>query len=302
MVMENEYRGALLGAAIGDALGMPNETMPASRCRITKGYTKAARNHPNSALSAGSYTDDTQITLMLCELFVSGNYSAKNYAAGLKKLHLDNSLRFPDGTIISACRHMVKDAGKPSGCNSTTTGCIPVALAFALTSGDIVDMREKLIEACSVTHTNPAAHAAAVSFATLIKSALNGDDKPLYEAQKNAFLEDEKLGMKTGDAISLADEGASLETAISYLGNDVSVYQTLPLAYYLIERFGEEDNFLNIAASVGGNSDTVGFICGAWMGATYGASGLDDDLLLSLENRESIETLIERMWRRFGQK
>ena len=76
----------------------------------------------------------------------------------------------------------------------------------------------------------------------------------------------------------------------------------MPLAYYLIERFGEEDNFLNIATSVGGNSDTIGFICGAWLGATYGASGLDDDLLLSLENRESMTTLIDRMWRRFGQK
>ena len=74
------------------------------------------------------------------------------------------------------------------------------------------------------------------------------------------------------------------------------------MAYYLIERYGQDPDFLNIAVSVGGNTDTIGFICGAWLGAEYGTSGLDDDLILGLENRENIETLANRLYQRFGTK
>ncbi|MDD4300320.1 MAG: ADP-ribosylglycohydrolase family protein [Methanomicrobium sp.] len=299
--MQNEYRGAMLGAAIGDALGMPYETTPPSVGRRGSGFRKAVKNHPNASLPVGGYTDDTQIVLLASELFVSGNFTPENYAERLKKLHDEKKLRFPDGTIITACRHMAAGE-KLSGCSSTTSGCIPLGLPFALSYSDIISMREELVKTCAVTHTNPGAHAAAVSFATLIRSTLDNDENPMHEAQKNAFLEDHTLGLKTGAALSIAAEGTNLESALSVLGNDVSIYQTLPMAYYLIERYGQDPDFLNIAVSVGGNTDTIGFICGAWLGAEYGTSGLDDDLILGLENRENIETLANRLYQRFGTK
>ncbi|MDD4300572.1 MAG: ADP-ribosylglycohydrolase family protein [Methanomicrobium sp.] len=299
--MQNQYRGAMLGAAIGDALGMPYETLPPSVGRRGSGFKKAPKNHPNSGLKPGEYTEDTQIALLAAELFVSGNFTSDNYAVKLKKFYDEKKMRFPDGTILTACRHM-SDSKKNPGCNSTTSGCIPLGLPFALAYSDIVELREELAKACAVTHTHPAAHAAAISFATLIRSVIDCKENPMHEAQKNAFLEDNSLGLKTGAALRIAGEGMGLESALSLLGNDVSVYQTLPMAYFLIERFGQDPEFLNIAVSVGGNTDTIGFICGAWLGAQYGASGLDEDLILCLENRENIETLANRLYLRFGTK
>ena len=299
--MQNEYRGAMLGAAIGDALGMPYETTPPAVGRRRYGFKKAPKNHPNAGLNAGEYTDDTRIALLAGELFVSGNFTPEKYASKLKQLCDEKKLGFVDGTVYTACRHMA-DKTRASGCNSTTSGCIPLGLSFALVYSDIVQLREELVKACAVTHTNPAAHAAAISFATLIRSVIDGNENPMHEAQKNAFLEDNDLGMKTGNALRIAEEKLSPESALSIIGNDVSVYQTLPMAYYLIERFGDDPEFLNIAVSVGGNTDTIGFICGAWLGARYGASGLDEDLVLGLYNRETIETLANRLYMRFGTK
>ncbi|MBP2134307.1 ADP-ribosylglycohydrolase [Methanomicrobium sp. W14] len=300
--MKNEYRGAVLGAAAGDALGMPYETSPPAFGKsMTKGFKKAPRNHPNASLPAGGYTDDTQIMLACAELLVSGNFTPENYASKLQRLHENKKLRFPDGTVVTACRHM-SSKKENFGCNSTTSGCIPLGLPFALAFHDIVEMSEKLVEACAVTHTNPGAHAAAISFATLIRATLDGDEKPLHEAQKNAFLEDHNLGLKTGEALRIAREDISLESSVSVIGNDVSVYQTLPMAYYLIQKFGDDPDLMYLAAGVGGNTDTIGFICGSWFGAQYGASAIDEDLILGLENRENLETIADRLYMRYGTK
>jgi len=297
--MENEYRGAMLGAAIGDALGMPYETTPTSLRHLRTTYVKPGRIHPNSGLKEGCYTDDTQIALAVSELFISGNYSVKSYSERLKELHTEKQLRFPDGTTLSACRHLIAGDENP-GCFSDTTGCIPPALPFSLVYSDTAVLKDKLAEVCSVTHSSPAAHAGALWFALLLRYTMDNDEEPLYHAGRDILNEDEKLGMKIDMAIKYAEEGISAESALQVIGNDVSVYQTVPLSAYLIVRYGEDINFLNIASQVGGNTDTIAFICGAWAGAEFGASGLPEDLLIRLENRERIENIAKRLFYKFG--
>ncbi|EHQ37056.1 ADP-ribosylglycohydrolase family protein [Methanoplanus limicola] len=297
--MENEYRGAMLGAAIGDALGMPYETTPASLRHLRTEYVKPSRIHPNSGLKEGCYTDDTQIALAVSELFISGNYSVKSYTERLKELYLGKQLRFPDGTILSACRHIVAGDENP-GCFSDTAGCVPLGLPFALVYSDTPAIKEKLTEACSVTHSSPAAHAGALWFALLLRYTLSHDTEPLYHATKEMAKVDEKLAGKIDLAINYAEEGISPESALQTIGNNVSVYQTIPLSAYLILRYGEDINFLNIASQTGGNTDTTAFICGAWAGAEFGASGLPDDLLVALENRQMIENIAKRLFYKFG--
>ncbi len=300
--MLNRYRGVLLGAAIGDALGMPNETSPPSLRVLKRGFGRPGKMHPNAGLKPGSYTDDTQIALLAAELLVSGNFRQENYARSLKNLFIEKKLRFPDGSVLSACRHMMKGNETDPGCNSTTAGCIPLAVPFALAYADDRKRTEELAMACSVTHTNPDAIAGAIWLATLIRSTIEENPDPLKKALKTAFLEDEILGMKIGDAIRHAADGVPIESAIVMIGNDVSVYQTVPLAAYLISVYGEDDDLLYYAGQAGGNTDTIGFICGSWLGAAFGASGLPEDLVVALENRESVETMADRLYQRFGKK
>ncbi|ADN37349.1 ADP-ribosylation/Crystallin J1 [Methanolacinia petrolearia DSM 11571] len=300
--MHNIYRGVFLGAAIGDALGMPYETSPPSFRVLKREFARPNKMHPNSGLKAGCYTDDTQIALLASELLVSGNFTPENYALKLKEMHINKKLRFPDATIISACRHMMKGDEKDAGCNSTTSGCVPLAVPFALAYSDYEKLYDELAKACSVTHTNRGAIAGAVWLATLIRSIIDNESNPLKKAHKAAFLEDETLGMKISDAVRYAKDETPIEAAIVRIGNDVSVYQTIPMAVYFILKYGEGDDLLYYAAQAGGNTDTLGFICGAWLGAEFGVSGLSEDLMLTLENREAIETMANRLYQRFGKK
>ena len=94
----------------------------------------------------------------------------------------------------------------------------------------------------------------------------------------------------------LAREGFDTDTAVLKIGHDVSVYQTLPLSFFLISRYQKHPpDLLTVAAHVGGNTDTIAFVCGAYIGAKEGVDAIPADLLEGLEDRQRIELLAGRL-------
>jgi len=77
---ENRSRaaGALYGLAVGDALGMPTQSLPRARIEasygpLLAGFEAAPVGHPLAAgLPAGSVTDDTEQALLLAGLLIDG--------------------------------------------------------------------------------------------------------------------------------------------------------------------------------------------------------------------------------------
>lgn len=300
--MREQFRACLLGAALGDALGMPYETLPPQLAHVRSAFGRPSRWHPNAGLKPGQYTDDTQMMLIAADLLARDEFTDQRYAAALKRSYEEGRLRFPDGAVASACEHMAVRGYRECGVSSTTAGTLSLGLPFALVYDDVVDIREQLVQACSVTHTHPAAYAGTIAFALLLYFTRKGSENALALAQKNAFLEDTKLGAKIKEALHLSQESISLQSALSVLGNDVSVYQTLPLAFFLIDTYHDAESLIAVAAHVGGNTDTIAFICGAYAGARFGLDGIPPDLLVSLENRSQLETMADRLYERYAGK
>lgn len=76
MTPRDRALGALVGLAIGDALGMPTQTLPrdviAAAGGVT-GFRAAAADHPLAhGLAAGHVTDDTEQALLLADLLIDG--------------------------------------------------------------------------------------------------------------------------------------------------------------------------------------------------------------------------------------
>lgn len=290
------FKGCLLGAAIGDAMGMPGEGTPADLWRAECSFRRAYRGHPNEALTPGQYTDDTQLMLLAAGLLAERRFSLEGYAGELTALHRSGTLRFPDGSVVAACLHLQE--GSPperSGVNSTTSGCIPGGIPFALAFQDPVEIRETVARVTSVTHTNPAAIAASTGVAMLIHHTLAGSPDDLDLAWGEVGREDVLLGEKIRHALYLEKEGIGLEHAIRLIGNDISVYQTLPLAFFLMARYSKAAELLSMVGHVGGNTDTIGLICGAYLGAKYGMKVLPVHLIEGLEDHGRIEALAERL-------
>ena len=301
-LMLEKFKGCLLGAAIGDALGMPNESGAPNLNKMKYGYRRPYKGHPNDGLSPGQYTDDTQMMILVATLLADGKFNEERYVTALKELYTRGTLRFPDGSVTSVCEQTVKENVPQKGVKSTTSGCLPIAIPFALAFPDMSEGCERAVRACNVTHTHPAAHAAVSTVVTLIYHALHDSPDPVGKAMHKAQAEDEVLGGKIRNAILLEKEGMETETALLKIGNDVSVFQTLPIAFFLISRYSHPPDLLTVAANTGGNTDTIACICGAYLGASKGIGALPEDLLKGLEDRQRIELLGQRLHSVYSRK
>ena len=295
--MRLRYTGCLLGAAIGDAMGMPGEGTPPDLWRAEAAYRRAYRGHPNEALEPGQFTDDTQLLILSASLLANRKFSVREYAAKLRDIQASGELRFPDGSVEAACLHLAEGVPpEESGVNSTTSGCIPAAIPFALAYHDPVEIRETVARVTSITHTNPAAIAACTGIAMLIHHTLAWSPDDLELALGEVSREDPLLGEKIRHALFLEREGISLDHAIQLIGNDLSVYQTVPLSFFLMARYSAAEELLSLVGHVGGNTDTIGLICGAYLGARYGANVLPATLVEGLEEHARIGALAERLF------
>jgi ADP-ribosylglycohydrolase len=294
--MLDRFKGCMLGAAIGDALGMPNESTSPNLQKMRYGYRRAYKVHPNAGLQPGQFTDDTQLLILAGTLLADGRFNEERYAAALKDLYARGGLRFPDGSVSAACEHMMRDNPTAAGVKSTTAGCLSLAIPFALAYPDLSEAVERAVRACNVTHTHPAAHAAVATLTVLIYYTINGSGDAIQQAEKKASVEDDVFGGRIRNALMLEREGVDAETAVLKIGHDVSVYQTLPLAFFLISRYRHPPDLLTVAANVGGNTDTIALICGAYIGAGAGIEALPADLLEGLEDRQRIELLAQRLY------
>jgi leucyl-tRNA synthetase len=118
-----------------------------------------------------------------------------------------------------------------------------------------------------------------------------------------AFIDKCKHGsVMEADIATMEKEGMDTETALLKIGNDVSVFQTLPISIFLISRYSKPSDLLTVAANAGGNTDTIGLICGAYLGAAQGIDALPADLLDGLEDRQRIELLGQRLYTQYLHK
>jgi len=301
--MLEKFKGCLLGAAIGDALGMPNESGAPNLNKMKYGYRRPYKGHPNEGLNPGQYTDDTQMMILVATLLADGKFNEERYLTALRELYTRGNLRFPDGSVCSVCEQPDKENVPRKGVKSTTSGCLPIAIPFALAFPDMNEGCERSVRACNVTHTHPAVHAAVSTFVTLIYHALHDSPDAVGKALHKAQAEDEVLGGKIRNALVLEKEGMETETALLKIGNDVSVFQTLPIAFFLISRYtSHPPDLLTVAANTGGNTDTIACICGAYLGASNGIGALPADLLEGLEDRQRIELLGQRLHSVYSRK
>ncbi len=125
--MLDKFKGCLLGAAVGDALGMPNESNSPNLNKMKYGYRRPYKGHPNEKLNPGQYTDDTQVMVLIGTLLADGKYNEEHYATALRELYARGALRFPDGSISAVCEHPADDNIPQKGVKSTTSGCLPVS-------------------------------------------------------------------------------------------------------------------------------------------------------------------------------
>ena len=295
--MLNRYKGCLIGAILGDALGMPHETTTA-HFSTEPAFGKAHKGHPNHDLLPGQYTDDGQLILIASRILAEGAWNNTEYAKELLRTYTMQKFRYPDGTTFAACKKMEKTGELTgSGIYSDSTGCMGLAIPFALAYRDRKEMAKELLSACMVTHTHPGVHAAVIGYALLLNTLLETSDvEAAFSALRTAAENmDPMLAGKIANGARIEQTGMPAKDAVSIIGNSSSVYQTLPLAVFFCRRYFVPRELLGISSACGGNADTVSLLCGAFSGARFGISSLPEELIPVLERAGIFADLAEKL-------
>ncbi|WP_171180437.1 ADP-ribosylglycohydrolase family protein [Ruegeria sp. HKCCD8929] len=312
--------GALIGMAIGDALGMPSQTMsPEQICRhygqIT-GFVAPYPNHPVShGLSAGQVTDDTEQALMLARRLVSGRgridedllaQDLLEWEAGVKARGLRDLLGPSSKAALDAML-----AGSPvteTGRNGTTNGAAmriaPIGIAVAAEPmSEFVDQVEL---ACRMTHNTGEAIAAAAAVAAVISCGVEGGTfvgalpvalKAAEEGQSRGYpVGDGDIAVRISTAVSCAKEGAAADELAAKIGTSVASHESVAAAFGIVLlAAGDPWQAALIAANIGDDTDTIGAISCAMAGACSGAGAIPKEAIETIATANSLP-LEETAW------
>lgn len=298
--------GALAGLALGDALGMPTQAMSPEQIRAVygriTGLVDGDASQPYApGMPAGSVTDDTEQALLVASLLVRGRGSSSGRVALDAGEFAHALLAWEDSMIergsldllgpsTKAALELVRAGEDPltvGGAGTTNGAAMRVTpIGIAMSTADPEAFADAVWSSCQVTHAtrqgfqSAALVAAAVSMGIDAAHSTTPDLRSLlWKAvtyvdslpERGAWTPDPDVVAATRRAMQLVANPASssLECLVEQVGTSVASAQAIPMAFALLARDPSPQALLE-AANIGGDTDTIGAIAGAILGAALG--------------------------------
>lgn len=277
------FRGCLLGAAVGDALGMPVENMTRSQIqekygdRINCFYPK-----PNRRLVAGQWTDDTLLTqatvdsLLRMKALVPSDIAWNFKLAFLRERNRGFGATTRQALTRIAKNYMWHQAGVDGGNAAGNGAAMRIAPVALFSYSNLEQLRRNCTLAASITHKNQEAINGSLAIACVIARIINGTfEKKTIVEETMAFVGHSKVSDKMKTVNDLLIQLGSIENALTLIGTSGSVFDTVGSSLYFFLRFSDSfsDALVN-SVSYGGDTDTIAAIVGAMSGALHGEDAI----------------------------
>ena len=311
--------GALAGLALGDALGMPTQEMSPEQIRAVygriTGLVDGDASQPYApGMPAGSTTDDTEQALLVASLLVRGRGTSSGRVALDAGEFAHALLAWEDSMIARGSLDLLGPSTKAAlervrageyplsvgGAGTTNGAAMRVTpIGIAMSTADPEAFADAVWSSCQVTHAtrqgfqSAALVAAAVSMGIDTARSTTPDLRGLlWKAlsyvdslpERGAWTPDPDVVAATRRAMQLVANPASssLECLVEQVGTSVASAQAIPMAFALLARDPSPQALLD-AANIGGDTDTIGAIAGAILGAAVGVDVLPADSLSMIE-------------------
>jgi ADP-ribosylglycohydrolase len=306
----DQFRGCLVGQALGDALGFMVEGQPPEICR---GYIEEklgrgeAGGHWRAPFAFGQYSDDTQLARELMHSYVArGRFDAEDYAHRIAAIFSEDRIVGRGRSTEEAARRLAlgvpwDEAGTPppSAGNGSAMRAGPIGLLYH-------DDLEGLIQAATdqgiITHADPRCSAGAIAIAGAVALGLRG--RPVKPATFLAHLAElvEKvesrfaaclmrlerwLPLLPEEAVThISEEGLEPEPAHKWRGISPFVVASVLWSLYSFLRSPEDyRETIRTAIAVGGDVDTTAAMAGTISGARLGLDAVPPNLSRCLTDR-----------------
>lgn len=273
---QDRLRGVAVGAAIGDALGMPLEFLPARPIYDLQTEMTAG------PLPAGCFTDDTEMALALAEsLLAHSSLNPEDLVERFVAWYHSNPsdigihtravlARVAGGSTWQDAAKQVQEADLDSASNGSLMRTWPVAVARWQQPGLLIE--ESRLQSM-VTHTHPDCVSACVLINLILYELIHRPtDIPPDEALREAIT-------KAAQQAGLAEDFKLLVNLASIriretLANTGWVRHTVESALWAVLTTRSFEEALVQAVNLGDDADTTGSVAGAIAGALYGLEAI----------------------------
>ncbi|WP_280399410.1 ADP-ribosylglycohydrolase family protein [Nocardia carnea] len=321
----DKVRGALVGGALGDALGWPVEFLSRDEILRRHGTPGITGFLPGPVPGEpAAVTDDTQMTLFTAEALLrcppGGDAVAAVRRAYLRWLRtqLDPgpapepdgwlaaqrflyAVRAPGNACMTGLRRQSTELlrprpfGEPGPVNAHSKGCGTVmrSAPFGLTASGPAAAFDLAARCGQLTHGHPTGYLAAGAFAALVEQSIQGVDLSAavgdVVGRLRAIPESGETVEALEHAVRLADTEPATPTGVLQAGEGWIAEECLAVAVYCAlsaQRTGDVRGALLLAVNHSGDSDSTGAVAGNLIGAGHGLSALPGEWVAAVEGRD----------------
>lgn len=304
--------GALLGVAIGDALGMPSQTLAPDEIKTHYGaitsFVEPFEGHPVShGLRAAMITDDTEQTLLLAQRLIADPefFNAEIWAkalldweASVKERGLFDLLGPSTKRSLEALLKgvPVDQTGRKGTTNGGAMRISPVGIATPVEPMALfIDQIEMT---CRLTHNTAEAIASAAAVAATVSAGVDGAS---FDQAVPLALAAAEEGGKRGFMRGKVDMAARINFALDIAANDpknlakecgtsVASSESVATAFGVV-RIAQNDPWQAaiLSANIGDDTDTIGAIATGMAGSCAGAAVLPDAIVSEVTKANGLD-------------
>lgn len=296
-------RGALIGLAVGDALGAAVEfRRPGSFLPVT-GY----RNGGPHGLEAGEWTDDTSMALAMADSIASVGWNlndqAERYVRWWKTgKYSVNGHCFDIGITTRsalATYSATKDAstsGIPSeeaSGNGSIMRLAPVPIRYAhLFPEQTGELARLAAESSLPTHASDQCVSACRYLATILAALIHGEERELVLSPDWRPLQQLNQARPLNPLIHEVASGSFRDKQPPAIQGSGWVVKSLEASLWAFHSADSFEEAVLKAVNLGDDADTTGAICGQLAGAYWGESKIPEPWRSGLARRDLLENAL----------
>ncbi|HOJ04189.1 MAG TPA: ADP-ribosylglycohydrolase family protein [Bacteroidota bacterium] len=312
---KQRLRAALLGAVVGDAIGVPFEFL--SREQARSRFTCAMTGYGTYDQPPGTWSDDSSMLLCTAEVYAKGfslPLLADTFVRWMNQAHMTpHGQVFDCGITTSSALRRYHAGAAVTACGCREEACngngslmriAPVALFHAYASQ--AELCSEASAVSAITHAHPRSRLACVMFSLLLADTLRTlSEQPSADPHDTLHTAIAAIHRRYRDLVSSCDLAGELpgyhriflpafkELTADKIHSDGYVVHTLEAALWCALRGASFKDVVCQAVRLGNDSDTTACVAGALAGVMYGMDGIPTDWLHGLQAAATVHAVVD---------
>ena len=305
----NQYLGAIIGHAVGDAMGFPTEF--SRRDELLKNPVLEMIDSPDVGQPAGSWSDDTAMEIATIDSFIhkkcfdykdimdrwvewinESEYSSTGVTFDIGRTCLKAIKRYCNGSAPLQCGSTsINENG-----NGSLMRILPVALYAYMRNLDDISIQRLTDEMSSLTHAHEVSRLGCYIYVQFVICLL----KEYEKEDAYRYVQDLDYSSYNVNSINLYTrilDGQIEGQILDDIKSTGYIVDTLECVLWIFMNARNYKEAIIASTNIGGDTDTIGAIVGSMAGIYYGIDSIPSKWLDKLQRKEYLVELTSKFER-----